>query len=380
MSYKIPCSEQLSAVEKLCSIESPYENFGTSRELFLQAMQQNILWHSERNDFYRNFLKLNNYQLNKPLEIKNIPSVIATFFKRNETCSIDKEDVTVHLTSSGTTGQKSQMFFDAWTLGTAQDMVAKIFKHYDWISQEPVNYLLYTYETEKDSKLGTSFTDHFLASFAPAKEVEIALKLGKNGKHRFDLHAAIKALEKFGQEKLPVRIFGFPAFFQATLEEMSARGIKLELNPKSLVFLGGGWKGLADRQVDKKETYKLATEVLGIPDERLRDGFGSVEHCVPYVECEKHEFHLPIWSHIEILDMRTREPLPMGEKGFLTLMSPYITSVPANAVMMTDKASLHPAHECSCATNTPFFKLYGRAGVSKAKSCAVAAAELLGGV
>src|SRR5690606_32764943 len=111
-----------------------------------------------------------------------------------------------------------------------------------------------------------------------------------------------------------------------------------------------------DRQVDKRETYRMATELLGIPDHRLRDGFGSVEHCIPYIECENHEFHLPIWSHVEILDVRTCKPLPLGEKGFLTLMSPYITSGAANAVIMTDKAALHAGSECSCDIKTPFFK------------------------
>lgn len=380
MSYQIPHADQLSKVKELCEIETPYDNFEESRQLFEAAMVENINWHSERSEFYKKFLKLNDYDITAPFKLSTVPAIIATFFKRNEICSVDKKDISLHLTSSGTTGQKSQMFFDGWTIGTAQEMVAKIFKHYGWISDKPVNYLLYTYETEADSKLGTAYTDHFLASFAPAKQVEIALKLGQSGSHRFDLHGTIKALEKFNEEKLPVRIFGFPAFFHATLLEMERRNIKLNLDDDSLVFLGGGWKGLADKQVDKRETYALATKVLGIPDSRLRDGFGSVEHCIPYIECENHEFHIPVWSRIEILDVKTRKPVPKGKTGFLTLISPYITSVAANAVMMTDKASLHDAHECGCQTKTPFFKLYGRAGVSKSKSCAVAAAELLGGV
>lgn len=378
MSYSIPSKNELSHVEQLCLMENPYENFEQTRELFSKAMKENILWHSERSPFYKKFLIGNKFDPNQNFQLKDIPGIIATFFKRNEICSIKKEEISLHLTSSGTTGQKSQMFFDEWTIGSAQDMVAKIFKHNGWITDRPVNYLLYTYETQKESKLGTSFTDHFLAGFAPANKVELALKLGRNDKHRFDLHGVIKSLQDYNDEKLPVRIFGFPAFFHATLEEMKMRGIKLTLDPESLVFLGGGWKGLADKQVDKRETYRLATEVLGIPDDRLRDGFGSVEHCIPYIECENHEFHLPIWSHIEILDVKTRKPLGYGEKGFLKLMSPYITSVAANAVIMTDKASLHQASECHCKTKTPFFKLYGRAGVSKSKSCAVAAAELLG--
>lgn len=378
MSYQIPCAETLKSVEELCRLENPYDNFEASRELLLKAMLENIKWHAERSEFYRNFLSSNDFDLNANIELSDIPAIVATFFKRNEIRSIPLDEVSVHLTSSGTTGQKSQMFFDDWTIRVAQDMVAKIFQYYGWICKEPVNYMLYTYETERDSKLGTAYTDHFLASFAPANKIELALKLNKSGKHRFDLHGVIKTFEQYEKDGLPVRIFGFPAFFHATLEEMRDRGIKLKLHPESLVFLGGGWKGLADRQVDKRETYALAVDVLGIPDERLRDGFGSVEHCIPYIECEKHEFHIPVWSHVEILDVRTCEPLPYGEKGFLTLISPYITSVAANAVMVTDKASLHHASECSCGVKTPFFRLYGRAGVTRTKSCAATAAELLG--
>lgn len=378
MTYQIPDKIQLKHVEELCRLESPYDNYEETRELFNQAMQENIIYHSERNDFYRRLIANENVDLTKPINLKKLPSIIATFFKRNEIRSIEDKDVAVHLTSSGTTGQKSQMFFDEWTIRSAQDMVAKIFKHYDWISSEKVNYLLYTYETERDSKLGTAYTDNFLAGFAPANHVELALKLNSSGKHRFDLHGCIKTLQDYAREGLPVRIFGFPAFFHATLEEMRARNIKIELHPESLVFLGGGWKGLADKQVNKLETYKLATEILAIPDERLRDGFGSVEHCIPYVECEKHEFHVPVWSQVEIRDLKTREVLPLNQAGFLTLISPYITSVAANSVMMTDKATLHAADECPCALKTPFFRLLGRAGVSRSKSCAVAAAELLG--
>jgi hypothetical protein len=45
---------------------------------------------------------------------------------------------------------------------------------------------------------------------------------------------------------------------------------------------------------------------------------------------------------------------------------------------MGDLASLHQADTCPCRLQTPYFVVHGRAGVSKNKSCAVAAAELIG--
>ena len=153
----------------------------------------------------------------------------------------------------------------------------------------------------------------------------------------------------------------------------------LKLHPESLVFLGGGWKGNADKQISKEELYSLIEEMLGIPNNRLRDGFGSVEHCVPYIECSNHEFHVPVWSRVFIRDVETLKALNYGEKGFLHFISPYITSMPAHSVIMGDMASLHEAKSCGCGSPTPYFRIHGRAGISKNKSCALAASELLKG-
>jgi hypothetical protein len=93
----------------------------------------------------------------------------------------------------------------------------------------------------------------------------------------------------------------------------------------------------------------------------------------------RHNLHVPSWSRVLIRSVRTLEPLPYGESGYLQLLSPYITSVPAQSVLMGDLASLHPAEECGCGLPTPWFVVHGRAGVSRNRSCAIAAAEMLKG-
>ena len=117
--------------------------------------------------------------------------------------------------------------------------------------------------------------------------------------------------------------------------------------------------------------------MLGIPNHRLRDGFGSVEHCIPYIECREHRFHVPIYSKVLIRDLKTLENVGYGNPGFLQFISPYITSAPANAVTMGDLAILNMGDTCGCGLKTDWFEVLGRAGISKNKSCAIAAAELL---
>lgn len=379
----VPSKRELSKVQQLCDIPNVYSDRNTTEKLFVEAMKENVNWHVERNAFYRNLVQkeqLNLNEINNYSDLERLPYVLANFFKRHEEKSVSDSDVSLHLTSSGTTGQKSQMFFDNWTIKSAQRMVDWIFDYYNFNTpNQPCNYLLYTYEPEEGSKLGTAYTDNFLCKYAPVNKVVYALKyLGPKNGHKFDVFGVIRALKEFEQEGLPVRIFGFPAFFYFTLTQMQEIGFeKLNLHPDSMTFFGGGWKGNQDKAIRKEDLYQLASELLGLRNERIRDGFGSVEHCIPYVECKNHRFHVPIYSHIIIRDVKTLKPLPFGEIGYLQFVSPYITSVPANSVLMGDLAKLYPETACGCGVNAPYFEIIGRAGITQNKSCAIAASELL---
>lgn len=381
---KVPGSDELKSIQALCDKNEPYLDFNESDSLFVEAMKEITQWHIDHSEFYKKLSLSQQFSVN---QIKNlndclqIPHLLAHFFKSHEILSVEKNKVTLHLTSSGTTGQKSQIFFDQWTIGSAQRMVDWIFHYYGWNNQnQKCNYILFSYETESASKLGTAYTDNFLCKYAPINQVFTTLKLTGNGGHEFDCFGTIDHFLKYAQEGLPVRLFGFPAFFYFALERMKQLGIKpVKFHPDSLVFLGGGWKGHADKEIQKTDLYALAEEMLGIPNERLRDGFGSVEHCIPYIECKNHQFHIPVYSRVFIRDVGTLSPLGYNQKGFLHFVSPYITSMPAHSVIMGDLASLHEASSCNCGVGTPYFKIHGRAGVSKNKSCALAAADLLKG-
>ena len=379
---KVPDASKLSSVQALCDQQDPYLNFNGSDEDFLKAMKEVCLWHISKSDFYKDLALSQKFKVEDLKSLDDclkIPYLWAHFFKGNEILSIPKDKVFLHLTSSGTTGQKSQIFFDEWTIRSAQRMVDWIFEKYNWVTpSQKCNYILFSYQTEESSKLGTAYTDNFLCKYAPVNEVFTALKLTGDGGHEFDCFGTIEAFKRFADQGLPVRLFGFPAFFYFALERMKRLGLPpLKFHKDSMVFLGGGWKGHADKQIHKSDLYKLAEEMLGIPNERLRDGFGSVEHCIPYVECSHHEFHVPIWSRVFIRDVETLKPLGFNQKGFLHFVSPYITSMPAHSVIMGDMASLH--EKCPCGIETPYFKIHGRAGLSKNKSCALAASELLKG-
>nr|WP_239070941.1 AMP-binding protein [Amycolatopsis sp. SID8362] len=373
----VPDPAELAALQQLADLADPYRADEEADELFVLAMNESNTWHAARSPFFSQLW--DRRRLASIADLAHQPLVHANFFKKHKVLSVTEEQIALHATSSGTTGQKSQMFFDEWTLRNGQRMVARIFQHYGWIDTEPVNYLLYSYQPRPGMNLGTSFTDDYLCDFAPARSVEYGLPNTGSG-HEFDVFGCVRALLRFAEEGAPVRILGFPAFLSFTLDRMRDLGIgPVQLNERSLISFGGGWKGNADKQIGKEELYARIVEQLGIPDERIRDGYGAVEHSVLYMECPRHHLHVPTWSRVLIRSVRNLEPLPLGEVGYLQFVSPYITSAPAQSVLMGDLASLHAPQECGCGLPTPWFVVHGRAGTTRNRSCAIAAAELLEG-
>ncbi|MBB5016842.1 phenylacetate-coenzyme A ligase PaaK-like adenylate-forming protein [Chitinivorax tropicus] len=368
------------AVDAFCGIDNPYRHDAETDGLFDAAMRELVAYHGHATPGYRQWLAANGLTIDDALALKDwsmLPPIFANYFKQQLVLSPAGVDA-LELTSSGTSGQKSRMRYDARSLSAAQAMVDRIFAHYGWVTPaQPCNYLLLSYEPAGAVTLGTTYTDQFLCKYAPVNRVVYALRHNGHG-NEFDPFGVIRALQDFADEALPVRILGFPAFMWFTLERMQEMGLPaLSLHPDSLAFFGGGWKTHADKAIPKTMLYRRLGEQLGLPDARCRDGYGAVEHPVPYIECPHHRFHVPTYSRAVIRHPATLVRQPYGEAGFLQFISPYITSSPAHSVVMSDLAVLHPASTCGCGLQTDWFDLLGRAGTSKARSCALAASELI---
>ncbi|KMJ46450.1 acyl-protein synthase [Xenorhabdus khoisanae] len=372
--------QNLPHVKALCAITHPYRACAEYDALFDAAMRELTLYHCEHTPGYKQWLT--DHGLDKQAimaldDWSSLPLLFANYFKRNLILSESAQNA-LELTSSGTTGQKSRMRYDAESITSAQHMVDCIFDYYGWNTpDQPCNYLLLSYEPAGAVTLGTAYTDQFLAKYAPVNRAYYALRHNGQG-NEFDPFGTIAALQQFAEEGLPVRIFGFPAFLWFTLQRMAQMGLPaLKLHPESLVFLGGGWKTHADKSIPKLKLYQRLTEQLGIPDIRCRDGYGSVEHPVPYVECSHHNFHVPVYARAYVRHTANLSRQPYGEPGFLHFASPYITSCPAHSIVTNDLAILHSADSCGCELDTDWFELLGRAGTSKNRSCAIAASELI---
>ncbi|AGN25953.1 hypothetical protein A3206_06920 [Candidatus Methanomassiliicoccus intestinalis] len=369
--------KNLSALQDLWASSDPYEY---DDELFVKAVKQCLSWHIEKNDFYKDWMQKNNFSvdsLNDISDIAKIPFLHANFYKTHVIKTVKDEDIAITLTSSGTTGQKSQMFFDNWTIFASDKSADMESYKLGMITDEPTNFLLYSYEPAEGVNVGTLRTRQMMRRYAKENELVYALKYTGKG-HEFDLFGCIDALLRFEKEGLPVRLLGFPAFLYFTLEKMEDMGYPpLKLNPKSLVMMGGGWKGFVDKQLSPQEFRAYIKERLGLPESCCHESYGAVEHGVAYMDCNNHHFHIPAYSRVLIRDVRTLEVLPYGKPGFLNVISPINTGVPVVSLLLGDLAVLHEGKSCGCGINALWFEILGRAGTTKNRSCAIAAAELL---
>ncbi len=348
-----------------------------SEKLFVTAVKENIDHHISHCDFYARFLERERFssaQLKSAADCVNIPIIPAAFFKYHEVISIAKKEVSIHATSSGTQGQRSQVYLDDDTVRLGTRMVINCFAHHRLISPLPTYYIMLGYEPSEGNDLGAVKTAIGVTRFAPAVSRTFVLKKTADG-YVPDWFGVLRALELCQRLHLPVRFVGFPAFLHRLIIMLRKEGLSFRFPQASRVLLGGGWKQFFNEAIDKTTLYAMTEKTLGILPEHCRDFYSAVEHSIAYAECKNHHMHVPIWSRVIIRDVKTLEPIGFDKEGFLSFVTPLYKSIPLVSVMMGDLAVMR--EKCDCGIKSPYFEITGRMGINKMRSCAIAADELI---
>jgi phenylacetate-coenzyme A ligase PaaK-like adenylate-forming protein len=361
----------------LFAVASAFDHTPGHDELFAAAMRESVAWHRRRCPEFDAFLRVKGYQGGPQAQPEDIPPLFVTIFKEHRLISIPPDDVKLELTSSGTGGRKSAIVLDARSLRRILRIVDHMFGALGLVQREErVNYLCFSYDPKIAKNVGTAFSDKVLTGLTRRKSVFYAIRWNEASQNfEFDLEATAKKLVAFARQGGPVRILGFPAYLWQVCDWLEARGITLDLGPRSFLITGGGWKVHRDKEVTKDIFKARVGQVLGVPPENLRDSYGMVEHGIPYTDCERGELHVPIYARARALDPETLQPMPAGVPGLLHLMTPYLSSYPSISLLSTDLATVQTG--CACGRPGHFIRILGRAGVAKHKGCAITALEYL---
>ncbi len=361
----------------------PYDVEKTDK-LFYKKIKENMLFQYRNCQEYRKLIEdkgWNEDRINHMVSLAEIPFLPTLYLKHHKMDSVAEKKMITRATSSGTSGNKSDIGYDFTTLWRALGMSLCIGRKHGLLSLKPCRYIILGYQARnllgksKVQEKAVAKTAYAFTMLAPAVSRIYALPF-RNGEYSLDLEGIKKALIKYSKGKIPVRLIGFPFHAYWLLTQMKEEGIKCHLPKGSVIAFGGGWKEYYTQKADKETMYRLVEEVLGIPSDKCWEFFGAVEHPILYTTCAKHHFHVPIHSRVLIRDADTFEPVPNGTPGLVNLITPLVQSAPLLSVMTDDLGILHDAQKCGCDINTPYLEILGRVGMADITTCAAGAEQL----
>ncbi|MCX5774997.1 MAG: acyl-protein synthetase [Firmicutes bacterium] len=367
----------MEARKKLFRYRKPYDVKATD-DLFVTAMRKNAAFQYEHCPDYKRILDeqhFNPYEIKSMSDLADLPFIPTLYFKHHKLYSMPDRKMLIKVTSSGTSGMKSQVGFDIKSLLRGLSMVITVGKYHKLWSLRPTNYIIFGYEPNKNNHTAISKTAFGSTFFAPASSRTYALRNTKDG-YKLDMEAMKQALIRHARKKQPIRTVGFPAYTYFLLKQLKEEGIKLHFPKGSKVTLGGGWKQFYAQKVDKEDFYALVEEVLGIPSKDCIEFFGAVEHPILYTDCRYHHFHIPVYGRVIIRDPDTMKPVSNGQIGIVNLLTPMVNSVPLLSVMTDDLGILHD-EKCPCGVDSPYLEIIGRVGIQDIVTCAAGAEDLL---
>lgn len=365
-----------SAVAQICRTERPLEWRPEQVETMIKACREMALFHQQANPVVAHIYRQQQFDpmaLRTNEDLQTIPAIGVSAMKHHLLTSLPHDQAILKLTSSGTGGQKTQIWFDEESLANVQAMLDGLWQQEGLVSTIPCNYLMFIYDPEQAKDLGIAFSIRNQQRFAPINHTTFAIRKDSYNQWQFERERCLKALEQYCQEGLPIRLCGIPSFMFDFIESLPKRILCPE---GSRIITGGGWKTAENRRVSKAVFWARIADMLGLASDDIRDGFGMAEHSAPYMECKHHRFHVPVYNRVYAIDPVSGRSQPPGTAGLLKLVTPFNRMMPTLSLMTTDVGCMD-IEPCPCGHPAPTFTLIGRGGKQKHKGCAITASELL---
>ncbi len=283
-------------------------------------------------------------------------------FKQYSLRSVPESEVVKTMTSSGTTGQTpSKIFLDRNTSANQSKVLMKICS--DFLGSKRLPMLII------DSR--ATIKDRNLFSARGAGILGFSM-LGRTPTYALDdnMHLDLPAVEAFLEKNAESDIFVFGFTFmiwEHFYRELAQKGVRIPLD-RGILIHGGGWKKLLDQAVDNETFKQKLNEVCGI--KKVYNYYGMVEQTGSiFMECECGRLHASNYSDVIIRDPQTFEPLPVGQRGLIQLVSLLPESYPGFSLLSEDEGELTGVDDCPCGRKGKTFKIYGRIKNAEVRGC-----------
>lgn len=326
----------------------------------ISALNALTKWHVKHCKPYRNFISTF-FAAEVGQTLADIPFLPVRAFKEFELRSVPEESIFKTMTSSGTSGQFSQIFLDKETAQMQSRALIDIFGKTFSSHRFPM-LIMDTESTIKDRQKFSARTTAINGFSLFSRERCFALNN--------DLTLNLERVRSFveAQDGKPIFIFGFTfmvwKYFIEPLR-MQSHSLKLE---NSFLLHGGGWKKMEAERVTADKFRSVIKDVTGC--QVVRNYYGMVEQAgTIFMECAHGNLHAADNSDVIIRDPETHVPLPHGVRGLVQVFSGIQKSYPGHSLLTEDIGVTQPAHSCPCGHQGTVIEIYGRLKKAEVRGC-----------
>lgn len=360
----------MSKVDELLALDA-YEDGDSSDELFMNALQEELIFHYENNQMYHQFCIRKGFNPNnKILSLADIPPVSVAVFKQLgfKLASVPQKDLTLTLQSSATSGIPSTVLIDKITARCQSKAMIKVVSHFIGNKRKPFLVMDIDPRSTHRKLLGARFAA-VTGYLKFASKVGYFLKANEKNVSYFDVDAIKNYLKEISQNE-PVVVFGFTyILFQNVLPALKAVDLKLQLPKGSKIIHIGGWKKLESQKIGHEEFNNQLSECFGIKPTDVIDIYGFTEQMgLNYPDCKCGWKHTSSYSRVIVRDTITREILPAGKEGLLEFVTPIPHSYPGN-VVLTDDIGIIDNDTCCNGLAGTRFRIVGRLKKAEVRGC-----------
>ncbi len=360
--------QNVSNMDRLFSCE-PYAPVRESREAFMQAVRDELVFHYENNEMYRSFCKRKGFSPYGSFRPEDIPPVAVSVFKNlgGSLSSVCPDDIKLRLQSSATSGVPSTVVVDRITSKRQAKAMVKVVQSFIGKHLRPFLVM----DIDPRSGYGRDLGARFAAVSGYLKfssKTGYFLKTRQDGTSYFDVEYMKSFIGETGDT--PVILFGFTyILFSNVLKEIGDKKIDIKLPEGSKVLHIGGWKKLESEKVSREEFNDRISECFGIRPEDVIDVYGFTEQMgLNYPDCEDGWKRTSVFSEVIARDPVTHDVLPYGKEGVLEFVTPIPHSYPGNAVLTDDLGIVMAPSECGGKYGTRF-RVTGRMKKAEVRGC-----------
>lgn len=313
------------------------------------------------------------YQGAEVQSLADIPFLPVRLFKEYYLHSVPEEDISITMTSSGTSGQQvSRIALDAETSRNQKKVLHHIIASYIGEKRVPL-LVLDSKATLRDRKAFGARGAGILGFSIFGRDVTYAL----DADMKLDLEAIQRFLGKHRGE--PKLLFGYTfMIWQYFYMELQRQDITLDFEDNAKLFHIGGWKKLKEMAVDDatyQESIKERCRISSVHNYYgMAEQLGSV-----YVTCEHGHMHASNFSDVLIRNPLDWSVQAQGEPGLIELVSVLPASYPGHAILTEDEGVVLGEDDCPCGRKGKYFQILGRVKQAELRGCSDTYADKLEG-